>query len=157
MTFYKADVVKTKPEFGNRVFVIIESSDSKYLCICVNSKKRYNIEKSQIQEKIGEVPIDSPILILDNFDLEEGRDFCLRQIRKNEINSKKWKFLANSKPGDNLILVHRKVIYPQAEFVGINVDRIYAIRARIKGLAHDFRIESLLLEIPKISDTNSGS
>jgi hypothetical protein len=152
MNNYKiGDVVKTTPKFGSRTFVIFALTPTGYRGIestppYKSGLKRYPLTIDQIEGCIAEVAYDNPLLVASKYDLFAGREYCLRQAVEFPTESRSWKFLANLKPGDLIRLAHRKKIFPEAEFIGINVTRpLYPIRAKIKGNDHDFRREALIL------------
>jgi hypothetical protein len=135
------------PDFGSRILVIVEITEKGYKAISTNNKKRYNLTDSQIQKKIGTISENSPFLLSDSFDDNEGSEFCLRQARKFPAESTKWFALSKLKNGDDICLVHRKTIYPHAQFLGINLKKPkYPIRAKIKNSSsYDFSLMSFIL------------
>ena len=145
--FKVRDVVNTTEEFGARTFVIIAITETGYRAVAMKDRKRYNLTDEQIAVQVGRVDEDSPLLAEDDeYDTEEGERYCLYQARQFPSEAKKWRVLANLKPGDAICLVHRKVVFREAEFVAINFKKpLYPIRARIKGLVHDFHLEAMLL------------
>lgn len=146
--FQIRDVVNTTDEFGGRTFVLVKITETGYRAVAMKGKKRYNITDAEIAVKVGQVAEDSPLLQEDEFDHEEGERFCLYQARQFPSEAAKWKVLANLKAGDAICVVHRKTVFRDAVFIGINLNKpLYPIRAKIKDLAHDFSLESLL--VPK--------
>lgn len=149
MSKYKVrDVVNTTSEFGERTFAIVSIETIGYRAVALKDRKRYNITDDQISGRVGEISEDSPLLLEDEYDHFDGQAYCLQQAREFPAEAQKWQILAKLKGGDKITLVHRKTIFKDAEFVGINFKRpIHPIRAKIKGLAHDFRLSSLMTEI----------
>lgn len=138
------DIVCVTPEFGSRTFIIYELVQNGYLAIDVKTKKRYPINDSQISFKIDKSNSDNPLLSLDHFNEDDARCFCQNMRLANPNQAEKWGILENLIPGAPLKLIHRKAIY-SGTFVKINFDKpAYPIRAKIKGLVHDFRLDSLV-------------
>ena len=145
--FQIRDVVNTTDEFGARTFVLISFTETGYRAVALKDRKRYNLTDDQIAVRVGRVDEESPLLVQDDYVASAGQTYCLQQAREFPNEAKRWRFLANLKPGDSLCLVHRKTIVRDAEFIGINSTKpLYPVRARIKGLAHDFRLDAMLLE-----------
>lgn len=145
--FKVRDVVNSTDEFGARTFVIIAITETGYRAVAMKDKKRYNLTDGQIAVQVGRVEEDSPLLVQDEYDQEEGEAYCQYQARQFPSEAKKWRVLANLKPGDAICLVHRKTVFREAEFVAINFKKpLYPIRARIKGLVHDFHLEAMLVD-----------
>ena len=144
MKFKVRDIVKTTDEFGARTFVLIATTEVGYRAIATKDKKRYNLTDDQIAFCTGQVPEDSPFLLQDGYDPIAGSQYCLHQARLFPTEAEKWRILANLSPGVEISLIHRQMIF-RAEFVAINFTKpLYPIRAKIKGLAHDFRLEAML-------------
>lgn len=142
------DLVSATADFGGRVFLILETTEDGYLALETKNKKRYPLKDNQIATKIGEINQNDPLLLehYDDHDANAAEVYCNLQARTFPEESKKWMFLATLKVRDKISLVHRKTIYT-AEFVRINLDKpLYPIRAKIKGLAHDFKLDSLILQ-----------
>lgn len=140
------DLVVATSEFGGRTFLILELKENGYLALEMRNKKRYPLQDGQIAAKVGEVQFDSPVLLehLDDHDKDAAETYCNLQARSFPEEKEKWMFLAKLKVGSVISLVHRKTIYP-AVFIRINLDKpLYPIRAKIKGLAHDFRLDSMV-------------
>lgn len=141
------DLVETKNDFGSRTFVVIEITEIGYRVVSIKDKKRYNLTDDQIAYKTGILPEDSPLLLVDEYDVQKGKEYCLYQSREFPEEAKKWKTLAELKPGDKMQLVHRRMIFKEAVFVAINFKKpIYPIRAEIKGFVHDFRLNSMIFK-----------
>jgi len=140
------DLVNVTQEFGCRTFLILEIREDGYLALEMRNKKRYPLLDDQIEVKVGEVEENAPILYMhtDKHDSSAAESYCNEQARGSKTESARWLFLAKLKPGTTLRLIHRKFIH-QAVFVRLNLDRPqYPIRAKIKGLAHDFRLDALV-------------
>lgn len=140
------DLVNATSEFGGRTFLILEAKENGYLALEMRSRKRYPLQDEQIECKVGEVQPGSPVLSehLDDHDEDASEAYCNHQARSFPEDKEKWLFLATLKVGSQISLVHRKTIYP-AVFVRINLDKpLYPIRAKIKGLAHDFRLDAMV-------------
>lgn len=147
--FQVRDVVRTTEEYGHRQFVVVDINHQGYRAVSRKDKRRYNLTEDQIERKLGQVSEDDPILVPEEeaYDSEAGRRYCNLQARNFPSEAPKWHFLAGRNPGDKIRVVHRKTIF-EAEFLQINQKRpLYPIRARIKGLVHDFHLEALL--VPK--------
>lgn len=146
------DTVVATNEFGGRTFVILEVGEKNYLAMEMRSKKRYPLQDKQIAGKVGEIAANSPLLTehLDEHDENTAEVYCNEQARTFPEDKEKWIFLATLPVGSRIPLVHRKTIYP-AIFVRINLDKpTYPIRAKIKGMTHDFRLDALIdLQIQK--------
>lgn len=141
------DLVNTTDEFGARTFALVSITETGYRAVAIKDKKRYNLTDEQIACKIGTIPEDSPLLIEDEYDAQQGEGYCLRQAREFPAEAVKWRFLANLKPGSKVCLVHRRTIFRDAVFLAVNFTKpLYPIRAKIKGLACDFRLDAMLLE-----------
>lgn len=148
--FKVRDVVNTTEEFGARTFVLVAITETGYRAVAMKDKKRYNLTDEQIAIQVGRVDEDSPMLVEDEYDQTEGESYCLYQARQFPSEAKKWRILANLKPGDSISLVHRKTVFRDAEFVAINFKKpLYPIRAKIKGLVHDFHLEAMLVSKEK--------
>lgn len=147
MIYQLHDMIITTPEYGNRMFVIKEITKEGYKVISIKDKKRYTLSEKQISHKVGTVKENSPILFEDYFDEEQGRDYCLKQAQLYPEEAKKWMALSKLQNGRDIKILHRKTLFPRAEFIGINITKpLYPIRAKIKDLAHDFRLDSFLLD-----------
>ena len=141
------DLVNTTDEFGGRTFVISSVAEHGYCAIAIDNKKKYNLRDFQISSKIGVLPDNSDLLVEVEYDHETGRQYCIQQSREFPAESVKWLALANLKKNDKLCLVHRRNIFHDAVFVSINFKKpLYPIRAIIKGLTFDFRLDAMILE-----------
>ena len=144
--FKVRDIVITTDEFGARTFILIAVTETGYRAIAKKDKKRYNLTDKQIAFCSGQVPEDSPFLLDDIYDPKEGRRYCLHQARLFPAEAKKWQILANISSGSEILITHQKTIF-RAAFVTINFNKpLYPIRAKIKGVTHDFKLESMLLK-----------
>lgn len=140
------DIVTTTSDFGGRTFVILEVGEKGYLALEMRTKKRYPLQDAHIALKVGEADHNSPLLMehLDEHDSDAAEIYCNEQARSFPDDKQKWLFLAKLPVGSRIQLVHRKMIYP-AVFVRVNLDKpTYPIRAKIKELAHDFRLDALI-------------
>jgi hypothetical protein len=141
------DLVETKNEFGARIFAVIEITEIGYRAVSIKDKKRYNLIDDQISCKTGILPEDSPLLLVDEYDIQKGKEYCLYQASEFPEEAEKWKALAELKPGDKMQLVHRRMIFKEAVFVAINFKKpLYPIRAKIKGFVHDFKLNSMIFK-----------
>lgn len=113
----------------------------------MKSKKRYPLLEDQILEKVGQVDSESPAMTnyLDEHDPVAAEVFCNEQAKGAKIDEVgRWLTLAKLKPGDRLRLVHRKLVFP-AIFIKVNTDKpVFPLRAKIKGLTYDFRLDSMI-------------
>ena len=140
------DLVNTKEEFGARTFALIAVTETGYRAVAMKDKKRYNLTDDQIDCKIDELPENSPLLVEEEYDVQKGQDYCLQQAREFRAEADKWRALANLKPNDTICLVHRKNIFRDAIFLGVNFNKpLYPIQAKIRGLAHNFRLSAMIL------------
>lgn len=141
------DIVSVKPEFGNRTFLILEVRERDYYAMEMKSKKRYPLLEDQIAVKTGQVESGTPAMTdyLDEHDPVASEVFCNEQAKGAKIDEvARWLTLAKLKPGDKLKLVHRKLVFP-AIFIKVNTDKpVFPLRAKIKGLTHDFRLDSMI-------------
>jgi len=142
------DLVNTTDEFGARTFALIAITETGYRAVAMKDKKRYNLTDQQIACKVGTISEDSSLLIEDEYDVQQGKEYCLRQAREFPAEAAKWRALANLKPGNTVCLVHRRTIFRDAVFLSVNFQKpLYPIRAKIKGLAHDFRLDAMIPEV----------
>lgn len=146
MPFKQRDVVKVRPEFGSRSFVIVSVQEDGYQAVLAQDKRRnktYFLQESQIAEKLGES--DDDRIFAQEPDLEEMYLYALAQAEAHPDEREQWLFLAKLLPGNKLRLVHRNYHY-EAEFVQLNIHRpLYPIRAKIKDKTFDFPLRSLIL------------
>lgn len=141
------DLVNTTDEFGARTFALVSITDIGYRAVAIKNKKRYNLTDNQIACKIGTIPEDSLLLVEYEYDTQDGEKYCLQQAREFPMEVAKWIVLSKLKPGDKIQLVHRRIIFQNAEFLAVNFTKpLFPIRAKIKGLTHDFRLEAMILE-----------
>jgi hypothetical protein len=146
ITYQYRDVVVTTAEFGSREFLIIDVTKDGYFGMEMKTRKRYPLKPDQIALKLGYVEEGDPILLLcqDVYDRDAAEAYCHMQARSFPKEAEKWKSLTKIKPGDILYVVHRKTKYA-AVFIRVNLDKpLFPIRAKIKGLTHDFRLDSFL-------------
>lgn len=150
MKYQVRDVVDTLPEFGGRTFAIVRISDGKYLGVALKGKKRYWLEESQIKEKVGFLPDDSPLLLLDDaYDPAMGSHYA--EQRATDTNDPRWLRLSKLNPGDKVDVIHRKFVH-EAAFVQININKpIKVFRAKINGVSHDLTLDSVYIEPEKPS------
>lgn len=145
--FQVRDLVNTTDEFGARTFALVSITEIGYRAIAMKDKKRYNLIDSQIACKVGVLPEDSPLLSQDEYDSQQGKEYCFQQAREFPAEAPKWQALANLNPGNKVCLVHRRTLFRDAEFLSVNFTKpLYPIRAKIKGLVHDFRLDAMILE-----------
>lgn len=143
MSYKINDVVLTTQEYGSRKLVIIEILSHGYKAMSLGVKKFYTINDSHIENKVDEFNIESQKA---NFNPELMRRFCEKQARLFPLEADKWLFLSTLIPGDSICLIHRDAKFESAEFCSINTQKqIYPIRAKIKGMLHDFRLRALIL------------
>jgi hypothetical protein len=146
LTFQVRDLVVTKDEFGARTFAIISITENGYNAVAIKSKKRYKLVDEQIACKIGEISKDSVLLIEDKYDVLKGQQHCLHQAREFPSEAIKWRALAKLTTDETICLSHRRLIFKDAVFLGINFTKpLYPIRARIMGKVHDFKLSALIL------------
>lgn len=145
--FQVRDVVNTKDEFGARTFALIAITETGYRSVAMKSKKKYNLTDAQIDCKIGELSENDPLFFEEEYDVSKGQDYCLQQAREFILEADKWIALSKLKPNDTICLVHRKNIFQNAVFLGINFNKpLYPIQAKIKGLTHNFKLSSMILQ-----------
>jgi len=154
--FQVRDLVITTDVFGARTFVLVSITETGYRAVAMKDKKRYNLTDEQIACRVGVISEDSPLLV-DEYYAEKGKDHCLQQAREFPAEAAKWRALANLKPDNTLRLVHRRKIFQDAVFIAVNCKKpLYPIRAKIKGLAHDFRLDAMILEDWFTTNQNQG-
>jgi hypothetical protein len=145
--FQLRDVVNTTEEYGARTFVVVDFTSEGYRVLSLKDRKRYNITEDQIGEKVGQVQEDAAILQDaddEPADPDDQERYCELQARNFPSEAAKWRYLSKRRHGDTIKVVHRKTIF-EAVFLRINQKKpLYPIRAKIKGLAHDFHLEALL-------------
>ena len=151
------DLVNTTDDFGARTFALVSITETGYRAVAMKDKKRYNLTDEQIACKVGTISEDSPLLVEDEYDAQRGKEHCLHQAREFPAEAVKWRALANLKPGSTVCLVHRRTIFRDAVFLAVNFKKpLYPIRAKIKGLVHDFRLDAMLPEDCFTSNRNQG-
>lgn len=147
MKYERRDLVTTKPEYGNRTFVIAEVLTTGYHAVCVKSKRRYKLNDDYIAGKTGRAAEDSPFLAADVFDPEELERFCRQQAALSPQDAPKWTFLSKMYPGATLLLFHRTTVVP-TRFVRLNMSHpVTPIRAKIGHRDFDFRLRALDLSL----------
>lgn len=146
MKKYKVrDVVETTDEYGNRIFAIIGVDKDGYSAVHLKTGKRYNLTDDQIKRQTDRLPLDSPFLQIDPYDVEDGKTYCRSQRVRFPADAKKWNYLGSIIPGNEIKVIHRNFIH-RAEFVRINMNKPrYPIRAKIEGYTYDFTLQSLVL------------